>query len=103
MKIGICTDVHANLPAMAKALEFFRREQCQQIYHVGDLIGIGPYPRECMELAFSTPGFVPIMGNHDYWYGHAIPYQDDELMEAFDTREVPARDFIRSNFITRNV
>ena len=73
MKIGIFADVHANLPAMAKALEYFEREGCQFIYHVGDLIGIGPYPSECIELALSTPNFIPVMGNHDYWYAFGLP------------------------------
>jgi len=31
----------------------------------------------------------------------SLPYNDDGLMEAFDTREVPARDFIRKTFIIR--
>ena len=42
-----------NLPALRKVISFFRKQGCDQIYHVGDLIGIGPHPKECMEFALS--------------------------------------------------
>lgn len=73
MKIGIFTDLHANLPALKKALEFFQKENCDTIVHIGDLIGIGPYPKECMELVMQQTNMIFIMGNHDYWYGFGLP------------------------------
>ncbi|MEM8890417.1 MAG: YfcE family phosphodiesterase [Bacteroidota bacterium] len=73
MKIGIFTDIHANLPALEKSLHFFEEEGCDRIIHIGDMIGIGPYPRECLELALSHPKLECIMGNHDYWFAHALP------------------------------
>ncbi len=73
MKIGVFTDIHANLPALKKALAIFEDEACDQIIHVGDLIGIGPYPRECMELALANDKMKLIMGNHDYWYAFGLP------------------------------
>lgn len=80
MKIGIFHDIHANLPALKKAIEFFRSQQCEKIYHVGDLIGIGPYPREVVELSFSITEMNFIMGNHDYWYAFGIPKPRPKLM-----------------------
>jgi len=86
MKIGIFTDVHANLPALEKAIEIFYKEKCDVIVHVGDLIGIGPYPKECMELAMQQSNMTFIMGNHDYWYGFGLPnpipkYMSDEEVD----------------------
>lgn len=74
MKIGILTDIHANLPAFQKALEIFQQEHCERIIHCGDLMAIGPYPKECVDLAFSIPHMEFIMGNHDYWYGYGLPH-----------------------------
>jgi predicted phosphodiesterase len=74
MKIGIFQDIHANLPAFQKAIEVFREHHCSQIYHVGDLIGIGPYPSEVMELACSIPDMKFIMGNHDHWFAYGLPH-----------------------------
>jgi putative phosphoesterase len=73
MKIGVFQDVHANLPALEKAIEIFRDESCDSIFHVGDLVGIGPYPKECLELVNSISEMECIMGNHDYWCGFGLP------------------------------
>lgn len=73
MKIGIFQDVHANLPALKKGLEFFDDHKCTKIYHVGDLIGIGPYPGEVFNLAISIPEMEFVMGNHDYWFAFGLP------------------------------
>ncbi len=86
MKIGIFQDAHANLPAFKKAIEIFKQHNCSKIYHVGDLIGIGPHPKEVFELANSIKELELIMGNHDYWFAFGIPipqpkYMSDEEVE----------------------
>lgn len=73
MKIGVFQDLHANLPALKKAIEICRINDCEKIFHVGDLIGIGPYPKECLELSLSIKEMEFIMGNHDYLYPFGIP------------------------------
>jgi predicted phosphodiesterase len=80
MKIGIFQDVHANLPALKKAVEVFRENGCDTIFHVGDLIGIGPYPGESLEFALSVHEMEFIMGNHDYLYPFGIPNPRPGLM-----------------------
>jgi putative phosphoesterase len=82
MKIGIFQDVHANLPAFNKAIEVFRNHNCTRIYHVGDLIGIGPYPFEVMQSAINIKNLTLIMGNHDYWYAYGIPKPRPKYMNA---------------------
>lgn len=82
MKIGIFQDIHANLPAFETAIDFFRKKQCAKIYHVGDLIGIGPYPREVFDLAMATEELEFIMGNHDYWFAFGIPSPRPPLMSV---------------------
>lgn len=72
MKIGIFQDLHANLPALKKAIEVFKMYNCEKIFHVGDLIGIGPYPKECLELSLSIKEMEFLMGNHDYLYPNGI-------------------------------
>lgn len=85
MKIGIFQDIHANLPAFKKGIEVFKNHGCSKIYHVGDLIGIGPYPKEVFELAISTPDLEFIMGNHDHWFGFGLP---DPIPAYMDKDEV---------------
>lgn len=73
MKIGIFQDIHANLPAFKKAIHFFRENKCSKIFHVGDLVGVGPYPKEVFELSQTIEELVFVMGNHDYYFAHGIP------------------------------
>lgn len=73
MKIGIFTDIHANLPALEKSIQFFEEEGCDRIIHIGDMIGIGPYPKECLELSLSHSKLEYVMGNHDYWFVNGLP------------------------------
>ena len=51
MKIAILADVHANLPALRAALADAEQQGCERLYHAGDLIAIGPYPAEVIDLA----------------------------------------------------
>jgi len=73
MKIGIFQDIHANLLALKKAIEVFKEHKCSKIYHVGDLIGFGPYPKEVFEFAHSIDEIELIMGNHDHWFAFGLP------------------------------
>jgi len=80
MKIGIFQDIHANLLALKKAIEVFKEHQCSKIYHVGDLIGFGPYPKEVFEFAHSINEMEFIMGNHDHWFAFGLPPETAEMM-----------------------
>lgn len=80
MRIGVFQDIHANLPALKKGIEVFREKQCEKIFHVGDLIGLGPHPKEVIDLSTSVLEMEFIMGNHDYWYGYGLPSPIPEYM-----------------------
>lgn len=91
MKIGIFQDLHANLPALKKAIEIFTEYECTKIIHVGDLIGIGPYPKECLELALSIKEMEFIMGNHDYLYPYGIPKsisEEEKIHQEWTHRQI---------------
>lgn len=73
MKIAVLTDAHANLPALDAALRAIAREGVDALYHLGDAIGIGPSPAECLDRLLSTPNLRLLMGNHDAWFAHGLP------------------------------
>ncbi|QBD82363.1 hypothetical protein EPA93_42875 [Ktedonosporobacter rubrisoli] len=69
MRYAIFTDVHANLEALeavlAKIDELAQEEPVDQIWFLGDLVGYGPNPNECIvKLRERTD--VIIAGNHDW-------------------------------------
>jgi diadenosine tetraphosphatase ApaH/serine/threonine PP2A family protein phosphatase len=63
MKALIC-DIHSNLEALQAVLEDIRANNAEAIYCLGDMVGYGPNPRECLELVM-TNCQVSTLGNHD--------------------------------------
>ena len=73
MKIGVITDLHANLPALKAVLVALDAEDVDAIFHLGDAIGIGPHPGECIELLLATPNLHLVRGNHESYFLEGIP------------------------------
>jgi predicted phosphodiesterase len=69
-------DVHANLPALEAALAFLRKENIQEGLVLGDVVGYGPHPVECIErLQNAGPGLAVLRGNHDHAAATGLPEQ----------------------------
>lgn len=67
MKIAIFSDIHGNLPALQAILDDIKKEKCDKVVFLGDAIGIGPCPKECLELLLNSDViFTP--GNHELYY-----------------------------------
>ncbi len=69
MRYAIFTDIHANLEALeavlAKIDELAQEEPIDQIWFLGDLVGYGPNPNECIAKLRERTDVV-IAGNHDW-------------------------------------
>jgi predicted phosphodiesterase len=63
-RIAILSDVHGNLPAFRAALEDVRRHDVEAIWSLGDLVGYGAQPDECVALAREECDLL-LAGNHD--------------------------------------
>ncbi len=64
-KIGVISDVHGNLPALKRALEYLKSTNCDEIIHTGDIVDIGAQSLECLQM-LSENNVVCLMGNHDW-------------------------------------
>lgn len=64
MKVGILGDIHANLPALEATLKTLESLGCTSFVSVGDIVGYGPFPKECLELLLNR-GIPCVKGNHD--------------------------------------
>jgi predicted phosphodiesterase len=64
MKYGVLGDIHGNLSALDRVLERFREEGVDQVISVGDIVGYGAAPRECIERVRAANAVV-VLGNHD--------------------------------------
>jgi diadenosine tetraphosphatase ApaH/serine/threonine PP2A family protein phosphatase len=64
MRLGIFSDVHANLEALSAVLEAFRSEKIDVYYCLGDTVGYGGSPNECADIVRDVAKGT-ILGNHD--------------------------------------
>jgi predicted phosphodiesterase len=62
MRVGLISDIHANLPALEAVLDDM--PPVDDIICVGDIVGYNPWPRECLERVRAVSSFV-VQGNHD--------------------------------------
>src|SRR5947209_5751440 len=50
MRLGIFSDVHANYEALSAVLEAYKRERIDIFYCLGDTVGYGGSPNECLDI-----------------------------------------------------
>jgi predicted phosphodiesterase len=75
MKFGIISDIHGNLEALEVVLKEIKKEDCNEIIFLGDLVGYGANPNECVEL-LRQEKIVGVAGNHDYAVLKKTPIDD---------------------------
>ena len=62
--MALLSDVHGNLPAFQSVIEDVRETGVDEIWCLGDLIGYGAQPDECVALARDVCDLC-LIGNHD--------------------------------------
>lgn len=87
-RIAIVSDIHSNVVALAAVMKDIESRRVSKIYCLGDLLGYGPSPVECIEIAMQNFEFV-IKGNHDEAIGYKIPKRFKRIAAkaAFWTRK----------------
>lgn len=63
MRILVISDIHANFPALEAVLA--AAVTVDAVWCLGDLVGYGPHPNECVERVMSLPNLTCLLGNHD--------------------------------------
>jgi predicted phosphodiesterase len=64
MRIALISDIHSNLEALTKALEIIDKSSIDEIICLGDIVGYGANPNECLDLVRQRCKIV-VKGNHD--------------------------------------
>ena len=64
MRVAVVSDIHANLHALEAVLAEIDREQPDELWCLGDLVGYGPKPNECCRLVRER-ATLSLCGNHD--------------------------------------
>lgn len=61
---AIISDIHGNLEALQAVLDDIRQQSISEIYCLGDIVGYGPNPCECIDLVIQHTA-ASLLGNHD--------------------------------------
>ena len=61
---AVISDIHGNLEALEAALADIERRSIHKIYCLGDVVGYGASPRECLDLVMDRCE-LSLCGNHD--------------------------------------
>ena len=91
-KIAIFSDIHGNLQALRSILNDIKIENIEDAIFLGDVIGFGPNPKECLDMIIES-NVKMIKGNHEV-------YQTDEARakEHLTDIEWKHRNWIRDQF-----
>lgn len=106
MRVGLLSDIHANLPALEAVLAHGAAQGVELFWNVGDSIGYGAQPDQVLRL-LRQGGITSIRGNFDgmvlkvpkkksKWREKKHPDLFLSLVWAYDNLTVPSRDYLTS-------
>lgn len=84
--IAVVSDIHGNLEALTAVINDIRDLGIETIISLGDCIGYGPNPQECIDIAQKHIN-INLCGNHDYAVLHHA--------EGFNPVAQAAVDYVR--------
>lgn len=65
MRIAVISDIHGNVEALRSVLADIDTKDVESIICLGDIVGYGPDPTECVEVVAERCEWS-LMGNHDF-------------------------------------
>jgi len=75
---AVVSDIHSNLEALQAVLADVETHAVERIICLGDIVGYGPDPLACLDLAIKHFEFS-LLGNHDYAIVHGATPEYSEL------------------------
>ena len=96
-KIALFSDIHGNKEALNSIINDIKKENIDEIICLGDTIGIGPNPKECMDMIIDN-NIKTVYGNHELYFlkGTSI---DDSLSE----NEILHQNWVKEQLTDRQI
>jgi len=82
LRLAIFSDIHGNIEALKEVFKDIGRENVDEIYCLGDLVGYGPHPNQVINLIREL-NIETVMGNYDRGVGFDL----DDCGCAYKTEE----------------
>ena len=95
MKFAIIADIHANLEAFEVVLADIKEQRCTHYACVGDVVGYGANPRECLKIVRDM-GMPVVKGNHDEYCS------TEDHLEGFNPAAAEAVIWTRNQLTTED-
>lgn len=75
MRVGIISDIHSNVEALRAVLQEFEDRHVEKIICLGDIIGLGSRPDECVALLQENSDKIlcAVRGNHENYLLKELP------------------------------
>lgn len=89
MRILVISDIHANQEALQAVIE--AADEVDEIWCLGDVVGYGPSPNECIALLEEQSNLICLQGNHD------AAATGDLLLDSFNPEARFSIDWLRNN------
>src|SRR5678815_2061701 len=83
MKYAVIADIHGNLDAFEVVLADAREQNCTHYCCVGDVVGYGANPKECLDIVRNM-NMPCVKGNHDEYCS------SEEDLEGFNPHAAEA-------------
>lgn len=87
----LLADIHSNLPALESVLKDVQKNNVEGYLVLGDIVGYGPYPQECLQIVRSLPNLLTVRGNHDHTVGTGIPEDGSNKYAQYATEWTQAQ------------
>ncbi len=116
-RIAVFSDIHGNLQALESVLSDIERNNIDEVIYLGDIIGFGPNPKECLDL-IKDSRIKMVKGNHEIYqlnediYNNHLTYDeklhrdwikkqlDEKEMEYIENLPMTIEELIEGNLFT---
>jgi len=82
--VAIISDIHGNLPALQAVIADIEQQGIEELVCLGDIVGYGAQPAECIDLLRSLNFCAILRGNHDAY----VAADEDPSNMSDETAEV---------------
>ena len=89
-KIAVFSDIHGNLQALESILKDIESKNIDEIIYLGDVIGLGPNSKECLEKLMNSRVKM-VKGNHEIYQ-----LNDELYYNHLTDNEKEHRDYIKN-------
>jgi len=120
-QVAVISDIHGNLEALKVVIEDIEAHRIKRVWCLGDIVGYGPQPNECIELLGKLQ-LTSVAGNHDLgiigrldldyfnapgqtalkWQRRRLDLKNANFLKGLTVQERPTPDIIMVHASLRN-